>query len=77
VTGSIPPNKSELKVFGVHTEVGTASAANPTGKFLQLLWSRVQNPSGTTNMDFELNQKFLCSNCHSDELRQQWLRCDT
>lgn len=58
VDGSIPPNKSDLKVFGVHTEVGTPSASNPTGKFLQLFWSRVQNPSGTTNMDFELNQKF-------------------
>jgi hypothetical protein len=52
VTGSIPPNKSDLKVFGVYTE--TAGS----GKFLQLFWSRVQNPSGTTNMDFELNQKF-------------------
>ena len=52
VTGSIPPNKSDLKVFGVYTET------TATGKFLELFWSRVQNPSGTTNMDFELNQKF-------------------
>jgi hypothetical protein len=52
VTGSIPPNKSDLKVFGVFTETTAA------GKFLELFWSRVQNPSGTTNMDFELNQKF-------------------
>jgi hypothetical protein len=52
VTGSIPPNKSDLKVFGVFTETATA------GRFLELFWSRVQNPSGTTNMDFELNQKF-------------------
>jgi len=52
VTGSIPPNKSDLKVFGVYTEVGT------TQKYLELFWSRVQNPSGTTNVDFELNQKF-------------------
>jgi hypothetical protein len=52
VSGSIPPNKSDLKFFGVLTET-TAS-----GKFLELFWSRVQNPSGTTNMDFELNQKF-------------------
>jgi hypothetical protein len=52
VDGSVPPNKSDLKVFGVYSEtVGTA-------KFLELFWSRVQNPSGTTNMDFELNQKF-------------------
>src|SRR6266704_5356216 len=52
VSGSIPPNKSDLKVFGAFTETTAA------GKFLELFWSRVQNPSGTTNMDFELNQKF-------------------
>src|SRR6266699_5974811 len=51
VDGSIPPNKSDLKTFGVYKET-TASA-----KYLELFWSRVQNPSGTTNMDFELNQK--------------------
>ena len=49
VTGSIPPNKSDLKAFGVFTE----------DDFLELFWSRVQNPSGTTNMDFELN-KLAC-----------------
>ena len=59
VTGSIPPNKSDLKAFGVFTEAGESTTANPTGKFLELFWSRVQNPSGTTNMDFELN-KILC-----------------
>jgi hypothetical protein len=48
VTGSIPPNKSDLKAFGVFTE----------DDFLELFWSRVQNPSGTTNMDFELNKEF-------------------
>ena len=48
VSGSIPPNKSDLKAFGVFAEKD----------FLELFWSRVQNPSGTTNMDFELNQKF-------------------
>jgi hypothetical protein len=58
VSGSIPPNKSDLKAFGLYSEVGEATAANPTGKFLELFWSRVQNPSGTTNMDFELNKKF-------------------
>ena len=52
VTGSIPPNKSDLKTFGLYAEGGT----NP--QFLELFWSRIQNPSGTTNMDFELNQKF-------------------
>src|SRR5215218_4583123 len=48
VDGSIPPNKSDLKAFGVYTE----------DAFLELFWSRVQNPSGTTNMDFELNKEF-------------------
>src|SRR5215213_1760506 len=51
LTGNIPPHKSDLKTFGLYSEV-TAS-----GKFLALFWSRVQDPSGTTNMDFELNQK--------------------
>ena len=58
VDGGIPPNKSDLKAFGVFTESGEVTTANPTGKFLELLWTRVQDPSGTTNMDFELNQKF-------------------
>ncbi|HSA49215.1 MAG TPA: Ig-like domain-containing protein, partial [Yinghuangia sp.] len=52
VTGSIPPNKSDLLTFGVHTE------NNTTPKFLELFWQRVNSPQGTTNMDFELNQKF-------------------
>jgi hypothetical protein len=51
VDGSIPPNKSDLKFFGVYQE-GTTSSG-----FLNLFWSRVQDPSGTTNMDFELNAK--------------------
>jgi hypothetical protein len=53
VTGSIPPNKSDLKAFGVFTE---------NDEFLELFWARVQNPKGTTNMDFELNQNF----CEAD-----------
>ena len=52
VSGSIPPNKSDLSTFGVFSEGGSG------GKFLELFWARVQNPSGTTNMDFELNQNF-------------------
>jgi hypothetical protein len=47
--GSIPNNKSDLKTFGVYTEPGTPG-------FLHLFWTRVQEPSGTTLMDFELNQ---------------------
>jgi len=50
VSGSIPPNKSDLKTFGVYLET-TAS-----NRFLHLFWHRVQDPSGTTNMDFEFNQ---------------------
>ena len=51
VDGSIPPNKSDLKTFGLHVE------ENSSGQFLHMFWTRVQNPSGTTNMDFEFNQK--------------------
>ena len=51
VDGSIPPNKSDLKFFGLYQEGSTATG------FLNLFWSRVQDPSGTTNMDFELNQR--------------------
>ena len=50
VTGGIPPNKSDLMFFGVYQEGGTNNG------FLNLYWSRVQEPSGTTNMDFEFNQ---------------------
>jgi hypothetical protein len=66
VDGGIPPNKSDLKAFGVYPEQGTVTTSNPTGKFLALFWTRVQDPSGTTNMDFELNQKFCdgtAANC--------------
>src|SRR5437867_2445531 len=58
VTGSIPPNKSDLKVFGVYSETG------PGGKFLELFWTRINSPQGTTNMDFELNQKFCDPNAN-------------
>jgi hypothetical protein len=53
--GSIPPNKSDLKTFGVYQEkVGGKN-------FLHLFWTRVQDPSGTTNMDFEFNQSSVAS----------------
>jgi len=55
VTGGIPPNKSDLKFFGVYQEGGTSAG------FLNLFWSRVQEPSGTTNMDFEFNQSDVLS----------------
>jgi hypothetical protein len=51
IDGGIPPNKSDLKFFGLYQEGGTSSG------FLNLYWTRVQDPSGTTNMDFELNQR--------------------
>jgi hypothetical protein len=50
IDGSIPPNKSDLKFFGGYRE------GSVTDGFLNLFWARVQDPSGTTNMDFELNQ---------------------
>ena len=50
VDGSIPPQKSDLLTFGVYLEtVGT-------DRFLHMFWHRVQEPTGTTNMDFEFNQ---------------------
>lgn len=55
VSGSIPPNKSDLKSFGVYQE-GIGGSG-----FLHLNWTRVQDPSGTTNMDFEFNQSTVLS----------------
>ncbi len=50
VSGSIPPNKSDLKSFGFVMEEAVDD------DFLHVFWSRVQDPQGTTNMDFEFNQ---------------------
>ncbi|WP_353807309.1 MSCRAMM family protein [Agromyces sp. SYSU T00194] len=50
VDGSIPPNKSDLKTFGTYLE------ETDGGDFLHMFWHRVQDPTGTTNMDFEFNQ---------------------
>lgn len=50
IDGSIPNNKSDLKNFGVYFEDGAQ------GRFLHMFWHRVQEPSGTTNMDFEFNK---------------------
>jgi hypothetical protein len=55
VDGSIPPNKSDLLNFGVYLET------NANGRFLNLFWHRVQEPSGTTNMDFEFNKSSTTS----------------
>lgn len=57
VDGSIPNNKSDLTRFYVSDE--NAGARH----FLYLAWERVQEPTGTTNMDFEFNQsRALSSN---------------
>jgi len=50
---SIPPNKSDLLSFHVYREAATANG--PQG-YLNLAWSRVSEPNGTTLMDFEFNQ---------------------
>jgi hypothetical protein len=51
-TGTVPNNKSDLLTFHAYTEPGIGTHPG----FLNLAWSRVSNPSGTTLMDFELNQ---------------------
>jgi Prealbumin-like fold domain len=51
VTGSIPPQKSDLTHFGVYLQTNAAGH-----RYLDLFWRRVQEPSGTTNMDFEFNK---------------------
>jgi hypothetical protein len=56
VDGSIPPNKSDLLNFGAYLET-TATGE----RFLNLFWHRVQEPQGTTNMDFEFNQSSTLS----------------
>ena len=56
VSGSIPPNKSDLLNFGVYLETNANGA-----RFLNLFWHRVQEPNGTTNMDFEFNQSSTIS----------------
>ena len=50
-TGSIPNNKSDLLNFGSYFE---PEAGGPG--WLHVYWQRVQEPSGTTNMDFEFNK---------------------
>jgi hypothetical protein len=52
-TDSIPPNKSDLLSFQVYRELPTATG--PQG-YLNLAWTRVSDPTGTTLMDFEFNQ---------------------
>lgn len=49
--GSIPPNKSDLRFFGVNEETVNNDS------YLNMYWTRVDDPSGTTLMDFEFNQE--------------------
>ncbi len=51
-TGSIPNNKSDLQNFGVYIEPGAGGSLG----YMHLFWRRVQDPTGTTLMDFEFNQ---------------------
>jgi uncharacterized repeat protein (TIGR01451 family) len=53
VFGSIPNNKSDLLRFYVAKERVLST------DYLYLAWTRVQEPNGTTNMDFELNKSAL------------------
>ena len=55
IDGSIPNNKSDLSRFYV------ASENVSDHDFLYLGWERVQDPQGTTNMDFEFNQSSVLS----------------
>ena len=50
IDGSIPNNKSDLTRFYASTEKSNGD------DFFYFAWERVQDPSGTTNMDIELNQ---------------------
>ena len=50
-TGRSRNNKSDLTRFYVANETRLRRS-----EFLYLAWERVQEPNGTTNMDFEFNQ---------------------
>ncbi|GLC24098.1 hypothetical protein [Roseisolibacter agri] len=54
VSGSIPNNKADLQRFYLTTR--RVLVGGVVHDVLYLAWERVQQPSGTTNMDFELNQ---------------------
>jgi uncharacterized surface anchored protein len=59
VDGSIPNNKSDLRHFGAYLETTTVNGE--TERFLNVFWHRVQEPTGTTNMDFEFNKSTTTS----------------
>ena len=60
VDGSIPNNKSDLLRFYVANEK-ISGGAHDGDEYLYLAWERVQEPNGTTNMDFEFNQSSTAS----------------
>jgi hypothetical protein len=64
-TDSIPPNKSDLLSFHVYREAGTGTHPG----FLNLAWSRVSEPSGTTLMDFEFNQSSTACSSGPNKVR--------
>jgi hypothetical protein len=49
-TGSIPNNKSDLTNFGIYVDKQSSET------YVNVVWTRVQAPNGTTTMDFEFNQ---------------------
>ena len=59
VDGSIPNNKSDLTRFYITNNRITVGSA--VHDIVYLGWERVQAPTGTTNMDFELNQSSTLS----------------
>jgi hypothetical protein len=61
VTGSIPPNKSDLARFYIASNQPAGPDGGTSGKnFLYLAWVRT-NTLGSANMDFELNQSTTVS----------------
>jgi hypothetical protein len=58
-TGSIPNNKSDLTHFGIFVD------KQPNDAFVNVFWTRVQAPNGTTTMDFEFNQSAVRQNAIS------------
>lgn len=61
VSGSIPNNKSDLTRFYISNERANGD------QFLYLAWERVQEPNGTTNMDFEFNKKQCTPNTNDPD----------
>ncbi|MCU1594397.1 MAG: hypothetical protein JWO12_1789, partial [Frankiales bacterium] len=55
-TGSVPNNKSDLTHFGTYVEKAAAAT------YVNVFWTRVQDPNGTTAIDFEFNQSATNNN---------------